>query len=150
MATCLQAKFANVGVAWPKREIFNRCACHVLCLVEKDFLSNIQALTEDNYQYFDHYVAMDQESIEAQDEVDTNKEEPNKNLVASFNMVHDISRGRYRVLNEASIETQQTTINETSHQHDDIVGSPNPLPPVENRGIPHTHSVNQGPKIIAP
>ncbi|MBW0534420.1 hypothetical protein O181_074135, partial [Austropuccinia psidii MF-1] len=141
MATCLQAKFANVGVAWPKRERFNCCACHVLCLVAKDFLSNIHALTEDDYQYFDHYVAMDQESMEAQDEVDTNKEEPNKNLVASFNMVHDISRGRYRVLNEASIETQQTTINDTSHQHDEIVGLPNPLPQVEDRGIPHTHSV---------
>ncbi|MBW0501145.1 hypothetical protein O181_040860 [Austropuccinia psidii MF-1] len=141
MATCLQARFANVGVAWPKRERSNCCACHVLCVVAKDFLSNINALTEDNYQYFDHYVAMDQESIEAQDKVNTNMEEPKKTLVSSFNMVHDIPCGRYQVLNEASIKTQQTTINETSHQHDEIVGSPNPLLQVENRGIPHTHSV---------
>ncbi|MBW0561441.1 hypothetical protein O181_101156 [Austropuccinia psidii MF-1] len=53
-----------INLTWPKDERFHCCACHVLNLVAKDFLAQMSQLTNEDYFFFDDYLAVHRAPIE--------------------------------------------------------------------------------------
>ncbi|MBW0484806.1 hypothetical protein O181_024521 [Austropuccinia psidii MF-1] len=60
----MQCKFAGINITWDQEQRFHQCACHVLNLVAKDFLLYMGQLTDEDYDFFDDYLAITKNSIE--------------------------------------------------------------------------------------
>ncbi|MBW0528603.1 hypothetical protein O181_068318 [Austropuccinia psidii MF-1] len=108
MMNQLQNKFAGINVTWHKDDRYHCCACHILNLVAKDFLNFMGELSDEDYEFFDEYLAIDKAPIEDSDNEIT---PTSKYLKASIKQVQkqsgDVSKkGRARALNQATLETQ--------------------------------------------
>ncbi|MBW0592617.1 hypothetical protein O181_132332, partial [Austropuccinia psidii MF-1] len=108
MMNQLQNKLAGINVTWHIDDRYHRCACHILNLVAKDFLNFMGELSDEDYEFFDEYLAIDKAPIE-----DSNNEitPTSKDLKASIKQVQKQSadvakKGRARALNQATLETQ--------------------------------------------
>ncbi|MBW0528824.1 hypothetical protein O181_068539 [Austropuccinia psidii MF-1] len=108
MMTQLQNKFAGINFTWHKDDQYHRCACHILNLVAKDFLNFMGELSDEDYEFFNEYLAINKAPIE-----DSNNEitPTSKDLKASIKQVQKRSgdvakKGRARALNQATLETQ--------------------------------------------
>ncbi|MBW0466311.1 hypothetical protein O181_006026 [Austropuccinia psidii MF-1] len=63
----MQHKFAGINITWDREQRFHQCTCHVLNLVTKDFLLYMGQLTNEDYDFFDDYLAVTKNSIEDSD-----------------------------------------------------------------------------------
>ncbi|MBW0534233.1 hypothetical protein O181_073948 [Austropuccinia psidii MF-1] len=63
----MQRKFTGINITWDREQRFHQCACHVLNLVAKDFLLYMGQLTNEDYDFFDDYLAVTKNSIEDSD-----------------------------------------------------------------------------------
>ena len=60
----MQHKFAGINITWDREQRFHQCACHVLNLVTMDFFLYMGQLTNEDYDFFDDYLAITKNSIE--------------------------------------------------------------------------------------
>ncbi|MBW0466675.1 hypothetical protein O181_006390 [Austropuccinia psidii MF-1] len=58
MVSTFERKYHGINITWPQEECFHRCACHVLNLVSKEFLAHMGQLTDEDYAFFDDYLAV--------------------------------------------------------------------------------------------
>ncbi|MBW0519015.1 hypothetical protein O181_058730, partial [Austropuccinia psidii MF-1] len=71
MINALECKFQGVSITWPAEYYYHRCACHVLNLVAKEFLSFMGELTDEDYKFFDNYLVVHQAPIEDSEDEDS-------------------------------------------------------------------------------
>ncbi|MBW0474808.1 hypothetical protein O181_014523 [Austropuccinia psidii MF-1] len=64
MVLSLQSKYEGLNMQWDQKNFFLRCACHVLDLFAKDFLLYMGEPSDNNYQFFSDYLAVDKVPIE--------------------------------------------------------------------------------------
>ncbi|MBW0546876.1 hypothetical protein O181_086591 [Austropuccinia psidii MF-1] len=77
----LKHKFNRIILKWPKDEQFNRPACQVLNLVAKDFLAQMGQLTNEDYFFFNNYLAVHCAPIEdSEDEESSTMTELNETI----------------------------------------------------------------------
>ncbi|MBW0463201.1 hypothetical protein O181_002916 [Austropuccinia psidii MF-1] len=108
MAVDLERKFHGVNIKWPPNSLFHRCACHVLNLVAKDFLSHMGELTDEDYELFDDYLSLERAPIkDSEDEHPPMAQELQGSIKRAGNSYHCTSRKcRNRAFNEVTLETQ--------------------------------------------
>ncbi|MBW0524643.1 hypothetical protein O181_064358 [Austropuccinia psidii MF-1] len=58
MVAAIDQKYHGINITWPQEERFHQCACHVLNLVAKEFLAHMGELTDEDYAFFDDYLAV--------------------------------------------------------------------------------------------
>ncbi|MBW0586338.1 hypothetical protein O181_126053, partial [Austropuccinia psidii MF-1] len=98
----LQRKFSGINMTWDREKRFHRCACHVLNLVAKDFLLYMGQLTDEDYDFFDDYLAVTKNSIEDSDNEVGLKD--NQDREAQLRAI--TQKRKTRAFNQATLETQ--------------------------------------------
>ncbi|MBW0572850.1 hypothetical protein O181_112565 [Austropuccinia psidii MF-1] len=68
IVTSIEHKFNGLNIPWPTSSRYYRCACHVINLVAKDFLSHMGQLSNEDYEFFDDYLAVHHAPIEDSDD----------------------------------------------------------------------------------
>ncbi|MBW0565083.1 hypothetical protein O181_104798, partial [Austropuccinia psidii MF-1] len=85
---------------------FHRCACHVLNLVAKDFLLYMGQLTDEDYDFFDDYLAVTKNSIEDSDNDVGLKDDQASIKTVKRNSGQSLKKRKTRAFNQATLETQ--------------------------------------------
>ncbi|MBW0506653.1 hypothetical protein O181_046368 [Austropuccinia psidii MF-1] len=108
MMGSLKHKFNRISLTWPKDEKFHRCACHVLNLVAKDSLAQMGQLTDEDYFFFNDYLAVHCAPIEdSEDEESPAMTELNETITkVQKNAGIRPPKRRVRPLNQKNLETQ--------------------------------------------
>ncbi|MBW0539146.1 hypothetical protein O181_078861 [Austropuccinia psidii MF-1] len=104
----LKQKYNGLKIDWPHKHRFHWCACHVIHLVAKEFLSLMGELSEEDYKFFDNYLAVSRAPI---DDSEDYKTLSTKEVQATISKV----KGNKRItafskkqcpLNKTTLETQ--------------------------------------------
>ncbi|MBW0508299.1 hypothetical protein O181_048014 [Austropuccinia psidii MF-1] len=108
MVAAIERKYQGINITWPQEERFHRCACHVLNLVAKDFMAHMGQLTDEDYAFFDDYLAVRLAPIA--DSEDEEAPTP-KEIRGTLNRVQKKSdsnrnKRRARAVNQSTLETQ--------------------------------------------
>ncbi|MBW0494815.1 hypothetical protein O181_034530 [Austropuccinia psidii MF-1] len=108
MVTAMELKYEGINITWPQEEHFHQCACHVLNLVAKNFMAHMGQLTEEDYTFFDDYLAVHVAPIS--DSKDEEAQTP-KEIRGTLNCVQnksDSSRNKHcaHAVNQSTLETQ--------------------------------------------
>ncbi|MBW0490180.1 hypothetical protein O181_029895 [Austropuccinia psidii MF-1] len=104
----LEQEYNGLNIEWPHKHRFHRCACHVINLVAKEFLSLMGKLNEEDYKFFNDYLAISRAPID-----DSEDEEPlsAKEVQATISKVKGNKRitarsKKQHPLNQTTLETQ--------------------------------------------
>ncbi|MBW0484223.1 hypothetical protein O181_023938 [Austropuccinia psidii MF-1] len=108
MVAAIEQKYHGIITTWPQEECFHRCAFHVLNLVAKEVLDNMDQLTDEDYAFFDDYLAVQLAPIA--DSKDEEAPTP-KEIRGTLNHVQkksDYSQNKRhaRSVNQSTLETQ--------------------------------------------
>ncbi|MBW0464617.1 hypothetical protein O181_004332 [Austropuccinia psidii MF-1] len=111
MMGCLERKFNGISLTWPKDERFHRCACHVLNLVAQDFLAQMGQLTDEDYFFFDDYLAVHHAPIEDSEDEESPTMSDLNDTIAKLqkNAGIRLPKRRVRPLNQRNLETQDNS-----------------------------------------
>ncbi|MBW0482300.1 hypothetical protein O181_022015, partial [Austropuccinia psidii MF-1] len=96
-----EQKYNGLNIEWPHKHRFHWCACHVINLVAKEFLSLMGKLNEEDYKFFDDYLAISRAPID-----DSEDEEPLSTKEVQGNKRITARSKKQRPLNQTTLETQ--------------------------------------------
>ncbi|MBW0534743.1 hypothetical protein O181_074458 [Austropuccinia psidii MF-1] len=85
---------------------FHQCSCQVLNLVAKDFLLYISQLTNEDYYFFDDYLAVTKNSIEDRNNDVGLKDKQALIKAVKHNSGQSLKKRKSHALNQATLETQ--------------------------------------------
>ncbi|MBW0466959.1 hypothetical protein O181_006674 [Austropuccinia psidii MF-1] len=129
----MKPKFSGINMTWDREKRFHQCACHVLNLVAKDFLLYMGQLTDEDYDFFDDYLAVTKNSIEDSDNNVGLKDDQASIKTVKRNSGQSLKKRKSRAFNQATLETQDkssdiamimgTHSSEASEQDSDELGT---------------------------
>ncbi|MBW0468888.1 hypothetical protein O181_008603 [Austropuccinia psidii MF-1] len=133
MAKHLKGKFQAIGFQWPGQEQYHCGACNVIFLVVKEFLKSMGKLIDEDYEYFNHYLSNQQFPIVKSDFENDTPILQVKSLKHKSSVPSCYTKCfKARVLNTATLETQQQRLKNWYHLSDEPTTSHVPSSPEDH------------------